>query len=253
MCLILFAYKSHPKYSLIIAANRDEFYHRPTAPAGFWKDEPTILAGRDLEKLGTWMGVTSTGRFAALTNFRDPSEVTEGKRSRGELVADFLRGKDDPRTYLEEAAKKRELYPGYNLLAGDQSQLYYYSNKNGAVHEVQPGIHGVSNHLLDTDWPKVKLGKAGLADTIEKNESSLAENLFDHLANADPAEDHFLPSTGVSLEWERLLSPMFIRSEGYGTRSSTVILMNDEEIFFKERVFNGAGHSDREFEIKIKG
>ncbi|MBT2681245.1 NRDE family protein [Bacillus sp. ISL-35] len=251
MCLILFAYKAHPKYKLIIAANRDEAYNRATAPAAFWEDVPELLAGRDLEKMGTWMGVTTSGKFAALTNYRDPSEQTAGKRTRGELVADYLKGSNHPETYLQKMAERRLEYPGYNLLAGDHEELYYYSNRGNHPVKIEPGIHGVSNHLLNTDWPKVEKGKEGLEKIISENSPDLAERLFSHLENADPAPDHNLPSTGVSLEWERLLSPMFIKSEGYGTRSSTVILMNDKEIYFNERVFTEDQRTNQEFFITL--
>lgn len=251
MCLILFAYKAHPKYKLIVAANRDEAYGRPTAPANFWEDAPGLLAGRDLEKMGTWMGVTTSGRFAALTNYRDPSEDTAGKRTRGELVADYLKGQENPQSYLQKRASRSKQYPGYNLLAGNIENLYYYSNRGNHIEKIEPGVHGVSNHLLNTDWPKVEKGKEGLGRIIAEDQPDLMDRLFVHLENADPAPDHLLPSTGVSLEWERLLSPMFIKSEGYGTRSSTVILMNDEEIFFKERVFNKDNRADQEFRIQL--
>jgi uncharacterized protein with NRDE domain len=251
MCLILFAYKTHPKYKLIVAANRDETYARGTAPADFWEDAPELLAGRDLEKMGTWMGVTTSGKFAALTNYRDPSETTTGKRTRGELVADFLKGTADPHAYLHGLANSRQEYPGYNLLSGNVEELYYYSNRGGPLRKIEPGIHGVSNHLLNTDWPKVELGKEGLARIISENHPDLVDRLFAHLENADPAPDHLLPSTGVSLEWERLLSPMFIKSEGYGTRSSTVILMNDKEIYFNERVHTNDQQANQEFLITL--
>lgn len=237
MCLILFAYRVHPKYKLIVAANRDEFYQRPTAPAHYWDENPEILAGRDLEKMGTWMGITTEGRFSALTNYRDPKELTEGKRSRGELVADALKYKGDLKKYMETLVKQRDLFPGYNLLAGDINNLYYYSNRGNELQKLEPGVYGVSNHLLNTEWPKVQKGKAGLSKVINDNEENLVEKLLTLLQNADPASDHLLPNTGVSLEWERMLSPLFIKSKDYGTRSSTVLLMSDKEIQYVERVF----------------
>jgi uncharacterized protein with NRDE domain len=252
VCLILFAYKVHPKYKLIVAANRDEFLNRPTAPAHFWDDEPHILAGRDLEKMGTWMGVTKSGRFAALTNYRDPGENTVGKRSRGELVTDFLKCQDTAEVFLRKAADRQLDYPGYNLLVGDVNEIFYYSNVGDSLQRVEPGIHGVSNHLLNTDWPKVQRGKAGLASIIEEDHSVMVEQLFDHLENADPAPDETLPSTGVTIEWEKLLSPMFIKSEKYGTRSSTVVLMNDEEILFEERSFSGESRTCEVFKNKLE-
>lgn len=250
MCLILFAYKVHPKYKLIVAANRDEFYERPTAPAHFWEDHPHILAGRDLRKMGTWMGITKYGRFAALTNYRDPNEVTEGKRSRGDLVADFLKGSASPADFMNRASEHRSSYPGYNLLAGNLEELFYYSNVEDRVELLLPGIYGVSNHVLDTEWPKVKKGKEGLTALLDNAEGNLTEDLFTLLQNADPAPDERLPKTGVSLEWERILSPLFIKGDGYGTRSSTVLLMSKDEIFYKERVHIGEDRQEQEFIFK---
>lgn len=251
LCLILFAYRAHPTYPLIVAANRDEFLERPTAAAHFWEDKPQILAGRDLSKMGTWMGVTTSGRFAALTNYRNPKEKTEGKRTRGELVAGFLKSHVAPERYMLELCEKRQYYPGYNFLAGDINHLYYYSNIGNKIEKLEPGIYGVSNHLLNTDWPKVNRGREGLIHNVNSTDSELVENLLSLLQNADPASDEYLPKTGVSLEWERILSPIFIKSEGYGTRSSTVLLASENEIFYKERVYSKEGISDSDFKIKL--
>ncbi|MCM3704355.1 MULTISPECIES: NRDE family protein [Cytobacillus] len=247
MCLILFAYKVHPTYKLIVAANRDEFYERPTAPAHYWEDHPHILAGRDLRKMGTWMGITTNGSFAALTNYRDPNEVTEGKMSRGDLVADFLKGNASPADFMNRASEHRSNYPGYNLLAGNLEDLFYYSNVKDRIEKLQPGIYGVSNHVLDTEWPKVKKGKEGLSALLENADGDLTEGLFAILRNTDPAPDELFPKTGVSLEWERILSPLFIKSDGYGTRSSTVLLMSEDEIFYKERVQIGDERQEQDF------
>lgn len=237
MCLILFAYQVHPVYKLIVAANRDEFYQRPTAPAQYWEDSPDILAGRDLEKMGTWMGVTTSGRFAALTNYRNPEENTEGKKSRGELVADALIYKGNVRDYLQNLTEINNVYPGYNLLAGDANELFYYSNIGQELQKIEPGIYGVSNHLLNTEWPKVKRGREGMSQIITENQDDFVERLFLLLQNSDHAPDGLLPKTGVSLEWERMLSPLFIESEHYGTRSSTVLFMIEKEIQYTERVY----------------
>jgi uncharacterized protein with NRDE domain len=251
MCLILFAYQVHPVYKLIVAANRDEFLGRPTAPVHYWEDRPDILAGRDLEKMGTWMGVATTGRFAALTNYRDPKEVTEGKRSRGELVADALKHKGNVKDYMQSLVEKKDRYPGYNLLTGDRTDLYYYSNKGQGLQKVGPGIYGVSNHLLNTDWPKVQKGKEGMSKVINGSQEELIEKLLNMLQNADEAPDELLPNTGVSIEWERKLSPLFIKSENYGTRSSTVLLMSDQEIQYVERVFSTEGISEQQYTMKL--
>ncbi|WP_066250014.1 NRDE family protein [Neobacillus drentensis] len=251
MCLILFAYQVHPVYKLIVAANRDEFFHRPTAPVHYWEDQPDILAGRDLEKMGTWMGITRTGRFAALTNYRDPKEITEGKRSRGELVADALKHKGNVKDYMQSLVEKKDFYPGYNLLVGDGMELYYYSSKGQNLQTVGPGIYGVSNHLLNTEWPKVQKGKEGLSKIINGEQDDLVGKLLNLLQNADQAPDELLPSTGVSLEWERRLSPLFIKSENYGTRSSTVMLMEDKAIQYVERVFTKERGSEQQYKMKL--
>jgi uncharacterized protein with NRDE domain len=249
MCLILFAYKVHPQYPLIVAANRDEFYRRPTASIHYWEDNPSILAGRDLEKMGTWMGVTTAGRFAALTNYRNPKEVTIGKQSRGELVADALIYDGDLKEYMQGLACRNQQYPGYNLLAGDASELYYYSNIGQELQKLEPGVYGVSNHLLNTEWPKVKRGKEGLSQIITGDPEILVEELMVLLQHADPAPDEVLPKTGVSLEWERLLSPLFIQSEHYGTRSSTVLLLSEKEMEYVERVFSDDKVSERRYNL----
>ena len=237
MCLILFAYHIHPNIPLIVAANRDEFYERPTEAVHFWQEEPSILAGRDLEKMGTWMGVTKNGRFAGLTNYRDPLEETTDKRSRGELVSQFLTFSGKTTDYMTQLENNREHYPGYNLLFGDVNELYYYSNVNRKMNVLEPGIYGLSNHFLNTEWPKVKIGKEGLSHIIAQNKENLVEDLFQLLQHSDHAPDHMLPHTGVSLEWERVLSPLFIKSEQYGTRSSTVLLMKHKKIEFFEQVY----------------
>ncbi|MGG3467558.1 NRDE family protein [Neobacillus pocheonensis] len=251
MCLILFAYKVHPVYKLIVAANRDEFYKRPTAPAYFWEDSPDILAGRDLEKMGTWMGVTNKGRFAALTNYRNPKEVAEGKRSRGELVADALKYNGNLNDYMRELAGNKDKYPGYNLLAGDTDELYYYSNIGQELRKLEAGIYGVSNHLLNTEWPKVRIGKEGLAKIITGKQENIIENLFSLLQNAERASDELLPNTGVPLDMEKMLSPLFIKSDSYGTRSSAIMFMADNEIQYLERVFGNGSTTNQKFRIKI--
>lgn len=249
MCLILFAYKVHPQYKLLVAANRDEFYGRPTAPVHYWEDAPDILAGRDLEKMGTWMGITKDGRFAALTNYRNPAEMTEGKRSRGEITAGVLKHKGSILQYLETLSQKDSIYSGYNLIAGDSNHLYYYSNIGKNMQELKPGIYGLSNHLLNTEWPKVKKGRDGLSRIIRDLRGDLPEELFALLQSSERAPDHLLPKTGVSLEMERMLSPLFIKSANYGTRSSTVLLMSKQSVYLQERVFSKDGFSAREFKI----
>ena len=239
MCLILFAWKVHPLYPLILAANRDEFYDRPSQPADFWKHYPQVLAGVDLQEKGTWLGVTKDGRFAAVTNYRDPSSWRHDAPSRGQLVSRFLTGSEDPDRYLQNISRKADRYNGFNLLAGDSRDLFVYSNRD-RIRKLDPGIYGLSNHLLDSPWPKVKRGKKLLSAALDRTGRALEDALFDLLANRVVAPDADLPQTGVTLEWERMLSPMFIKSPGYGTRASTVLMAaRNGRIRFVEKVFNG--------------
>ena len=233
MCLVLLAWHAHPDYPLVVAANRDEFYVRPTAPAAFWDDSPAVLAGRDLEAGGTWLGVTRTGRFAALTNFRDPSRKKARTPSRGRLVSEFLLGAVNPDAYLRVLKRESVEYNGFNLIFGQGHSLLYFSNCGDQAGELEPGIYGLSNHLLDTPWPKVAQGKSALASAL----GALPDDtrLLALLRDQRVARDEELPRTGVSLEWERLLSAAFIHSLNYGTRSSTtIILERGGRVRFKE-------------------
>ncbi len=239
MCLILFSFKQHPLYPLVIAANRDEFYDRASAPAAFWEDAPDLLAGRDLVAGGTWLGITRSGRLAALTNYRDPRSSREDAPSRGMLVAGYLRGRETPEAFLEKLSKETRSYNGFSLVLGDAGTLYYFSNRNECSCELKPGLYGLSNRFLDTAWPKVERGKKALAELLASERDPAPEELFRILADECRPEDNRLPDTGVGIEWERLLSPLFIKSPTYGTRSSTVLLINKEGIVtFVERTFN---------------
>jgi uncharacterized protein with NRDE domain len=239
MCLILFAYKVHPSYNLILAANRDEFYERPSSPADFWEDAPRVLAGRDLQEGGTWMGIDRAGRFAAITNYRDPASLKNNAPSRGGLISAYLCGNRSPDEYLANISPQAQLYNGYNFIVGDRRELFTYSNR-GERQKLNPGIYGLSNHLINTPWPKVLRGKKLLAETLDKKGAALEAALFALLADRKIPADHKLPDTGIGLEWERVLSSIFITSPGYGTRSSTIILINKNgRIKFVERVFDG--------------
>lgn len=222
MCLLLFALGT-PDLPLVVAANRDEFLARPTAPAAFWPEAPDVLAGRDLEGGGTWLGVTRTGRFAALTNFRDPSSRCPGAPSRGGLVSGFLTGSEEPEAYLARIAGEAERYNGFNLVAGGPSALFWFSNRAGRIERIAPGVHGLSNHLLDTPWPKVTRGRERLAALLARGDAGV-EDVLALLLDRTRSEDALLPETGVGLEWERILSPAFIESPLYGTRVSTAVL-----------------------------
>lgn len=249
MCLILFAYKVHSQYPLIVVANRDEFFNRKTASVHYWEDEPEILAGRDLEKMGTWMGVTKNGRFAALTNYRDPSEDVSGKRSMGELVAKALIDKESIVDYVKTVQSEADKYPGFNLIVGDKDSLYYFSNKEGKIRKLVPGIYGLSNHLLNTPWPKVEVGMERLRQLIEKDAIKPIENLFTLLLNTETYSDDRLPKTGVPIEMERMLSPLFIKSANYGTRSSTVMLMSKNQVQYVEKIYQPERKKAKQFQF----
>jgi len=239
MCLILLAYKYHPKYKLILLANRDEFYQRPSLSLDYWPDAPAILAGRDLQNNGTWLGITLTGRLAAVTNFRDPVNLRSGAPSRGLLVKNYLNGNQPPRDYLETISSKSERYNGFNLLVGDQNQMYYFSNYSPNIVKVNAGIHGLSNHLLNSAWPKVTTGKRRLKKLLDQSSKVMPEDLFTLLTDCTTPDDSQLPNTGIGLAWERILAPLFIISPKYGTRCSSVILVNKSgQIQFNERTYS---------------
>lgn len=237
MCLILVAWQSHPDYPLVVAANRDEFHARPTAALAHWQDAPQVVAGRDLQAGGTWLGITEAGRFAAVTNVREPGKPA-GPCSRGGLTADFLCGDTPPGEYA--TAIDGSAYSGFNLLLADRDQLWYRSNRDGEARCLPPGIYGVSNHLIDTPWPKLATAKARFGEALSVLPGTDA--LFGILADREIVPDEHLPATGVSLEWERLLSAIFVQSPSYGTRASTVLLRHaDGSAHIEERSFNANG------------
>jgi uncharacterized protein with NRDE domain len=255
MCLLLLALQAHPVYKLVIAANRDEFYERPTAPAGFWDEKPDILAGRDLRAGGTWFGITRKGRIGAITNYRDPASLKSAAPSRGRLVSDFLIGEEDPQAYLGRLALNPGNYNGFNLVVGAGDRLCWYSNRGHGIRPLLPGIYGLSNHLLDTPWPKLSRGKASLRRILSNNPHPSSEAIFDVLLDPSVAADDRLPATGVGIEWERILSPIFIASPSYGTRSSTILFIDREDrVTFLERTYGSTPgqHRDLAFEFMIQ-
>lgn len=238
MCLILFAYKVHPAFPLVLAANRDEFYNRPTRPLGFWPEKEHILAGKDLKGGGTWLGMTRSGRFAALTNYRDPASLKAEAPSRGRLLTAFLFSDIHPKAYLDGIEADGHLFNGFNLLVGDTNGLYYHSNRGNGALALSPGFYGLSNHLLDTAWPKVERGKRGLENLLHSQRVVQPERLFQLLSDRSMPLPERLPDTGVGRRWEKILSPLFIVSRHYGTRCSSVILMSASgRISFWERSF----------------
>ncbi len=238
MCIILFAFQVVPEYPLVLIANRDEFYDRPALPAGWWPDEPDIYAGRDVAAGGTWLGVTRGGRFAAVTNYRDPS-APQGPRSRGELVVNFLRSGSSPSEYMLSLHRSQDEYSPFNLIAGaitpQRTDLAYFSNRGDEITHLQPGIYGLSNHFLDTDWPKIQSGKKKLEELVSAQVVD-DDPLFDLLADPALAADAELPDTGIPYEREKALSSIFISTPDYGTRCSSVLkVAADGEWTFNER------------------
>ncbi len=243
MCLILLAFRTHPHYPLIVAANRDEHHQRPAAAATFWEDHPQLYGGRDLEKGGTWMGITRAGRFAAITNYREGSPAPAAPRSRGALVGDFLTGDHTAQDFAGSIAPALDQYGGFSLLAGNLQALMCYSNRGTAATAVTPGIHGLSNHLLDTPWPKIRRGTAALHSALASaNETAMVQKLFAALSERTAAADAQLPATGIPQQRERELSPAFICEERYGTRTSTVLLVQASgEVLFHEKRYGPNG------------
>jgi uncharacterized protein with NRDE domain len=255
MCLLAFAYKQHPTYKLIMASNRDEQKARPSAAAFKWDTDPFLIAGKDLEKGGTWLGINEHGRFAAVTNYRQPTLVEENKLSRGLMMTDYLLGSNDPASFLKTLSSKAVEYNAFNLIAGDINDVYYYSNIEFQLMKLEPGIYGLSNALLDTPWPKVEYIKFALADSIREPEID-TNKLFDILKNEKVYPDHLLPHTGVAPELEKLLSSAFINTSFYGTRSSNVMTISyDNEVVFIDRVYQdneAQPYVENKFQFSVK-
>jgi len=237
MCLLIFAYKSHSEYPLILASNRDEFYDRPTAQATWWKDQPEILGGRDLQMQGTWLGINKNGLFSTLTNYRQVVPKRKCKNSRGELINKFLISNQSPKEYVKYLKSNRNNYDGYNIVFGTLEKLCYYSNIGNEFTTLSPGVYGLSNHLLNTQWPKVENAQKQF-NTLLQNNIILPKSLFNIMSDTSIAPDNNLPSTGVGIETERLLSPAFIQSPDYGTRCTTLLLIDKEKnVHFEEHSF----------------
>jgi uncharacterized protein with NRDE domain len=224
MCLILIGWRAHPEFPCVLAANRDEFHDRPSAPAAWWTGTAGILAGRDLKEGGTWLGVTRRGEFAALTNFRDGSPRRSDAPSRGRLVAELLEARRAVPDALEHLRKVGPRYNPFNVLVSDGERLGVYESARGTGRELGPGIYGLSNDVLDTPWPKVQNAKSGLAAALADGRDET--QILKFLRDDRPAADEDLPNTGVRLEWERLLSSAFVRADDYGTRCSTVFRLD---------------------------
>jgi len=254
MCLIVFALDCHPRYSLVLGANRDEYLERQTVPARFWSEAPHLLAGRDLQAGGTWLGITTAGRLAAVTNYRDMRQQVAAPPSRGELVASFLKDETvsaaDFRTVLQREGNS---YDGFNLIYGSCRELHYFTNRGGSSGPVPAGIHALSNHLLDSPWPKVTAARERL-DAILQSETIDPEAIIAALADPEPFAAALLPDTGVGPERERLLSPLFINDPIYCTRCTTVIMVTREgDVSFIEKSHGSPASSVRfDFSLPLR-
>ena len=252
MCILLTAWHHHPDYDLIVAANRDEFHARPAAPAAAWADHPHVLAGRDLEAGGTWLGVTTDGRFAAVTNVRRPGQPA-GQRSRGMLAAEFLAQGSPADRYGEHLLANAERYAGVNLIFADLARLYAWSNRDNLLRALEPGVYGISNAALDDEWPKVSRLKEAYARHRKLSGEALTSALLRALRDDERAADDALPDTGAGLAAERMLSPIFISGGGYGTRCSSVVLRaRDGHLNFVERRYDAHGNISGESRLELE-
>ncbi len=233
MCLITFAYKSHAKYKFILAANRDEFYARPTAVAHWWEDHKEILGGRDLQAKGTWMAIHRNGRFAAVTNYRDIQNINANAQSRGDLPVNFLLSNERPSVYSRSVKKEGEKYNGFNLITLDE-ELAYVSNYDPEVQLLDPGVYGLSNALLDTPWPKVEKAKRAF-NTLIQQPFTLGQ-LIEIMQDTETAPDEHLPATGLDYQREKAVSAMCIRTPDYGTCCTSALTIDYEgNVSFMEK------------------
>lgn len=232
MCLIILAWRPRDNLPLVVAANRDEFHARPSVPAHFWPEQPSLLAGRDLSAGGTWMGVTREGRFAALTNFRDPARSQPRERSRGELAVEFLCSDLGPVEYLRQLAPRADEYAGFNLLAGTPDELACYSNcaaPEDALQTLTPGIYGLSNALLDTPWPKVVQGRRAMHKLLTDGATPDHACLRQVVSDRRQAPESALHPLGQTETMDRTLSAQFILTPTYGTRATTTLWLSGSD------------------------
>jgi len=253
MCLLVLAWQAHPRYRLVVAANRDEFHERPAAPLARWAPPDEILAGRDLRAGGTWLGLDPARRFGVITNFRDLQPPKPGAPSRGELIPQYLRGGASPQQFLSSLAARAADYSGFNLLLADGDSLWYGCNRaRPFARALRPGVHGLSNEFLDTPWPKLLRVRAGFERWLGEPRGTgagLFELLGDRTRVTDDAQ---LPATGVPREWERVLSAPFVLNAEYGTRAATVVLLGyDGSLCVAERRFDPRGQQSAETEFEL--
>ncbi|UYM18685.1 NRDE family protein [Endozoicomonas euniceicola] len=225
MCLIIFSWQPDAQNPLVLVANRDEFYDRPTAPVQFWEDYPEIFGGRDKKAWGSWLALSRSGRFAAVTNYRQ-WPAPEGEISRGQLVKDCLNSSLSTHAFIKNVQKNAHRYSGFNFLAGSINELYYYSNIEGVAKKLEPGVYGLCNKLLNSPWPKLEKTRDAVAKALNNDNFAEPETLLHIMQDTTRFPDHLLPDTGIGRERERLLSSAFINSPDYGTRNTSVLMFN---------------------------
>ncbi len=254
MCLLVLGWQAHPRYRLVVAANRDEYHERPAAPLAKWPGPPAILAGRDLRAAGTWLGIDPARRFGVVTNFRELQAAKAEAPSRGGLIPRYLSSAQGARQFFAQLEPAAAEYSGFNLLLGDAGALWYGSNRAAPfARELPPGVYGLSNELLDTPWPKLLRVKARFQQWLAQSDGTAAA-LFTLLADRTPAADTGarLPTGGLPPEWERILSAPFVVHPAYGTRCSTVVLLEPGGgLYLAERRFDSAGEPAGESEFRL--
>lgn len=251
MCLISIAYQYHPKYKLILLANRDEFYQRPTREAHWWDENESVFGGKDLQAGGSWLAVSKNGKIGAITNFRNPSRIIKNKISRGQILSNYILSDISEKKYINELSDTGENFEGYNLLLGNQENLYHFSNINQKLTSITPGVYALSNHLLNTPWPKVEKAKKVMHKLIETGNVIDVEAAFKLFSDKQRAPDDQLPNTGIGLSYERHLSSIFIDIPQYGTRATTLLMIdNENKVYFEEREFVLKTVSKTSFQIK---
>jgi len=258
MCLLVLAWRCHPRHRLVVAANRDEFHARAAAPLGPWDPPSVVIGGRDLLAGGAWFAVDTRRRFGIVTNFREFGRRRRSAPSRGGLIPAYLSGDLAPGEYLRQLETDAPGYAGFNLLVGDGNTLWYASNRaDQFARELPPGIYGLSNEFLDTPWPKLLRVRARFTRLLEEPRSAggerLADGLFEMLADREPAPPDTVPPGDLSPEWARKLSAPFVLDPSYGTRCSTVLTIGDETLRFTERRFDAAGSPAGESEYALNG
>lgn len=250
MCVLFLAWKSHPRYRLVLAGNRDEYRVRPTAPLAAWSGRPDVVGGRDLQAGGSWLAADRGGRFAAVTNFRQVP-LAAGARSRGQLVGDYILGGDSPGVFVRRLDADGAHYGGTNLFLGDRESLWHWSNRGEVNRFMAPGLYGLSNGMIEDDWPKMRRGREALARIVAA-ETIDEDAVFTLLADRTPGDDHELPDTGVGRDMERLLSPIFIAGADYGTRASTLLLIgHDGSVRMREKRWGAGGAFEGEDAISL--